>query len=145
MSEPERSNQDDEHLRLLGIFHYVCAGMAALFACFPIIHLVLGLMMVLNPRVFGPIKEQPPPFIGWFFVIFASGIMLAGWTFAGLVAWAGRCLGRRKHYTFCLVTACVACLFMPMGTVLGVFTIIVLMRPSVKTLFASQAPGTHPS
>ena len=28
--------QDDEHLRLLSIFHYVVAGMAALFAMFPI-------------------------------------------------------------------------------------------------------------
>ncbi len=27
------------------------------------------------------------------------------------------------------------CLFMPFGTVLGVLTIIVLMRPSVKALF----------
>ena len=39
-------NQDQEHLRLLSIFYYVCAGLTALFACIPIIHLVLGLMMV---------------------------------------------------------------------------------------------------
>jgi len=29
----------------------------------------------------------------------------------------------------------VECMFMPFGTVLGVFTIIVLMRPSVKEIF----------
>ncbi len=40
---------------------------------------------------------------------------------------------------FCLVMACVACLFMPFGTVLGVFTIIVLARPSVQTLFSRPA------
>ncbi len=32
----------------------------------------------------------------------------------------------------------VECLFMPVGTVLGVFTIIVLVRDSVKELFRSE-------
>jgi hypothetical protein len=131
-------NQDEEHLRLLAIFHYVCAGMAALFACLPIIHLVMGLVMVFAPASFGAGRNSPPQFIGWFFVVFASAFILAGWTFAVLVAWAGRCLNRRKHYTFCLVMAGVACLFMPFGTVLGVFTIIVLVRPAVKTLFRAN-------
>lgn len=35
--------------------------------------------------------------------------------------------------------------FPPFGTVLGVFTIIVLQRPSVKQLFAATAPSQHPS
>src|SRR6266576_2537996 len=138
MSEPMLINRDEEHLRLLTMFHVVCAGMAALFACFPVIHLILGLAMLLRPQVFGPAKDPPPHFLGWFIVIFASGFILAGWTYAALLAWAGRCLARRKHYLFCLVMACVACLFMPFGTVLGVFTIIVLARPSVKSLFSGS-------
>ena len=36
---------------------------------------------------------------------------------------------------YCLVMAGIECLFMPFGTVLGVFTIIVLMRESVKEMF----------
>jgi hypothetical protein len=31
--------------------------------------------------------------------------------------------------------ACIECLFLPFGTILGVFTIIVLSRESVKALF----------
>ena len=50
---------------------------------------------------------------------------------------AGRYLARRERYTFCLVVAGVECMFMPFGTVLGVFTIIVLSRPSVKDLFGA--------
>lgn len=50
---------------------------------------------------------------------------------------AGRALAQRRRYTFCLVIAGVACMFMPFGTVLGVFTIIVLLRDSVKELFAT--------
>jgi hypothetical protein len=44
-------------------------------------------------------------------------------------------MAHRKHYTFCLVMAGVECLFMPFGTVLGVFTILVLNRQTVKELF----------
>lgn len=33
--------KDLEHLRLLSIFHYVVGGLIALFACFPIIHLMM--------------------------------------------------------------------------------------------------------
>jgi hypothetical protein len=136
-------NQDLEHLRLLSIFHYVCAGMAALFACIPIIHLVMGIVMTFHPESFGPSKEQPPAFIGVFFIVIGSLMILAGWTFAALLAYAGRCLAQRKYYTFCLVVAGIACLFMPFGTVLGVFTIIVLVRPTVKPLFASAAPPEY--
>jgi len=140
MSEPVLINRDEEHLRLLTIFHYVCAGLAALFACIPIIHLVFGLIMVFAPHVFGPGKNQPPQFLGLFFVGFAAVFMVFGWTFAAFLAWAGRCLARRKHYLFCFVMACVACLFQPFGAVLGVFTIVVLLRPSVKQLFGQTAP-----
>lgn len=128
-------NQDQEHLRLLAIFHYVCAGLAALFSCIPIIHLVLGLVMLLRPEAFGRGADQPPAVVGVIFVVIGATIIICGWTFAALLAWAGRCLARRRHYTFCLVMAAVACLFVPFGTVLGVFTILVLMRPAVKALF----------
>ena len=65
-------------------------------------------------------------------------MILVGWAVAICVIVAGRFLARRVHYTFCLVVAAIACLFMPFGTVLGVLTIIVLMRPSVKALFVER-------
>jgi hypothetical protein len=133
-----RQNADNEHLKLLSIFHYVVSGMVALFACIPIIHLVLGLFFILAPEKFGHGSQQPPAWIGWFFVVFASVLILVGWTLAVLVLMAGRFIARRKHYMFCFVMACVECIFMPFGTVLGVFTILVLNRASVKELFAPR-------
>ena len=49
-------NQDLEHLRLLSIFHYVVAGITAFFACFPVFHLVFGLVMLLAP---GTLEDGP--------------------------------------------------------------------------------------
>ena len=48
---------------------------------------------------------------------------------------AGRNLARRRRYLFCQVVAGVGCMFMPFGTVLGVFTLVVLSRPAVRNLF----------
>ncbi len=130
--------QDEDQVRLLSIFHYVVAGLAGLFALLPIFHLMFGLMFILAPNKFAGKGEPPPAFIGWFFVILAAVFITLGWIFAVFVFTAGRFLARRKHYLFCLVMAGVDCVFMPFGTVLGVFTIIVLMREPVKQLFAAN-------
>ena len=128
------SNQDLEHLRLLAIFHYVVAGLAALFACIPLLHLFMGIAMVSG---WGGFNETDPMagFMGWFFIAFSSVFILCGWAFAFCLFLAGRNLSQQRRYTFCLVMAGLACMFMPFGTVLGVFTIIVLLRDSVKELF----------
>jgi hypothetical protein len=135
-------NQDKEHLTLLSIFHYIMAGIAGLFSLFPIIHLIAGLVMIFASDKFTGNGSPPPPeFIGWLFVIFAIVFMSLGWAMAILILTAGRFLARRKHYQFCLVMACIECLFMPFGTILGVFTILVLVRSSVKPLFEANQQG----
>jgi hypothetical protein len=77
--------------------------------------------------------------MGWFFVGFAAIMILFGWAFAFCMILAGRSLAARRRYTFCIVMAAIGCLFMPFGTVLGVFSVIVLLRPSVKELFIHPA------
>lgn len=134
----QQQKTDAEQLRLLSIFHYVVGGLAALFACIPIIHLVIGLVMIFAPQTMGSGRNQPPAFMGWFFVVLGSCFILAGWAFATLVVVAGRFIARRKHYMFCFVMGCVECMFMPFGTVLGVFTLLVLNRQSVKELFTPR-------
>lgn len=134
----EPQPQDTEHLRLLSIFHYVVAGLQATFACFPIIHFVVGTAMVAIPPNRGDGAEGVwvPKAMGCFFMAISGALILAGWTLAACMVLVGRNLAARKRHTFCLVVAGIesaAC--MPFGTALGVFTIVVLLRPSVKALF----------
>jgi hypothetical protein len=68
-----------------------------------------------------------------------AGAVLVGWGFAACLVLAGRSLRDRRRYLFCLVMAGLMCVLCnPLGTILGVFTIIVLVRPSVKELFGVQ-------
>jgi hypothetical protein len=63
------------------------------------------------------------------------------WALAAAVFMAAWCLKNRRRYIFCLVVAGFECFFAPFGTVLGVFTILVLSRPSVKALFGVASPS----
>lgn len=138
MSDP--LDTDLEHLRLLSIFHYVVGGFAGVFSLFPVVHLFFGIALIRGTLDGG---EPGGRAMGWFFVGMALLIIFTGLAFAGLIITAGRFLSRHIHYMFCLVIAAVECAFAPFGTVLGVFTIIVLQRPSVKELFGTKTPNSQ--
>jgi hypothetical protein len=142
----KQTNKDVEHLRLLAIFHYVVAGLAALFSLFPLIYTTIGAIFVFVARhgTAKPGEELPPEFLGWMFVGIGSFLFLLGIAMAICILIAGRCLSRHKGYSFALAMACIQCLFVPFGTILGVFTIVALSRESVKGLFSTEtaeAPG----
>jgi len=134
-------NSDAEHLRLLAIFHYIVAGLAALFSFFPLLYTAMGAFFIWAAQHPSPKQtgEPPPEFLGWIFIAGGSFFFLLGLAMAICILIAGRSLAMRKRYMFAFVVACVECIFMPFGTVLGVFTIIALSRGSVKALF-STAP-----
>ncbi len=143
---------DQEHLGTLALCHYILGGVTALFSSLFIIHIVMGLTIAHNPSAFyapapPPIPGQAPmpigspfsPGMGYLFAIMGTVAVLGGWTLGGLTAYAGRCLAARKNYIFLLIIAGINCAFvMPLGTLLGVFTIVVLTRPTVKVLFGRQ-------
>src|SRR5262249_9054532 len=132
-------SKDLEHLKLLVTFHYIVAAITAVFCSFPLIHVFIGLFLMLKPEPFasGGRTTFPANLFGLFFVGIGGAFVLAGWTLAALTAYAGRCIQRREKYMFCFVVGCVNCLHQPLGIVLGIFTIIVLSRDSVKQLFQS--------
>ncbi len=116
------------------MFHYITGGLAALCGCFPIIHLAVGIA-ILAGALKDSSGEATPTIIGVMFVVFPAIFMILAWALAIGVLISGRRLALRRSYMYCFVIACIECLFMPIGTILGVFTIIVLMRPSVKQIF----------
>jgi hypothetical protein len=134
-------NQDAEHLRLLSIFHYIVGGLAALFSFFPLLYTTVGAIFIFVARhgTPKPGEEFPPEFVGWILAVIGSLLFLLGIAIAICILIAGRSLAKHTRYWFAFAMACIECLFIPFGTILGVFTIIVLSRESVKTLFAIAA------
>jgi hypothetical protein len=135
---------DAQHLRMLVIGHYVAAAIVALVASVPLIHLTVGLFFLFNPPPLNEGERFPVALFGLLFALIGGVIVLLGWTLAVCIFTAGRSIAARKRYYFCLVVAGVSCAFVPFGTVLGVFSLLVLLRPSVKALFLPQTNPPQP-
>jgi hypothetical protein len=137
-----RSIIDEEQLKLLSLGYVVSAGFAACFSLLGLVYVLMGVIMgtVLSrlPETPSRAGQQPPPFIGWIFacvglVLFVCLIAMAAAKFR--VAW---CIKHRKSRTFCMVIAAIGCLEIPYGTLLGVFSFLVLGRDSVARLFTPK-------
>jgi hypothetical protein len=138
---PLAGGQDAENLNLLAVFHYVVAGIGFLFACIPVLHLVMGIVMIIasSTATGQNAAAAVPAGIGYLFTIVAAFFILLGWTAAACTAISGRLIAQRRHRQFSFVMGAILCAFMPFGTVLGVFTIILLNKASVKEIYARAA------
>jgi hypothetical protein len=131
------ASTDTEHLKLLSLFHYIVGGILGLISLFPVFHLIFGAFMLFAPHLME--KKEGEIWIlqalGGFFMLFAGLLMAGGLSLAVASVMSGRYLSQFRNHTFSIVVAAILCAFMPFGTVLGVFTLIVLSRPSVKSLY----------
>lgn len=139
--------QDEDNLKLLSIFHYVLGGLTLAGGLYFLFWIFLGTAVFSNPN-FGNGhggNNPPPEFMSSFFTIMGIvGVLVCG-ILGGLKIHAGRCLANREAYNFIFVIACIDCLYVPVGTALGVFTILVLNRPSVKAMFDGTLPPYPPT
>lgn len=136
------STQDEEHLRLLAIFHYIMGGLGFFISCFPLLHLAIGIAMIASPGMAVRNGEPAPMFVGYLFVVLAAAFILVGWSLALCTVLSGRMIAKRKNRMFSVVVAAGLCMFIPFGTVLGVFTIMVLNKDSVRALYTpASSPG----
>ena len=146
---PTRWDVDLGHLKTLAICHYVWGGLTILMSCLAIFYIVLGVIALNDPSMFNPPagspaaaanQPQPPPeFFGWFFIGCGSVGLLLGWVTGTLTILAGRGLATQRRRTLSLVMAGLNCLSVPFGTLLGVFTFVILLRPSVQALYQQRA------
>ncbi len=130
---------DDEHLKLLSIFYLVSAGLTALFSLFGLFYAMMGSFVgyavTHSPQVQNARGGPPPQFVGLFFAVFGGFIFVSMLTMAILKFYVSGCLKRRTSRRFCMVIAAITCIEFPYGTALGVFTFMVLARPSVMEKF----------
>jgi hypothetical protein len=136
-------DEDNSNLNSLATAHYVVGGIMVLFSCLPLVHLAIGLSFILGVHGrFGQTGEIPPAFFGWIFFLAGLVAFLVAQAVSISVIVSGHFLKQRKNYMFTFILACVACMFVPLGTVLGIFTIMVLSRDSVKKIYEERKGET---
>ncbi len=138
---PPVPNPNRDHLKLLEVFHYVLALLAILGMVFLAVHyMVMSNMMEImekNPKFSQ--NQQGPPFdpavffrgFIWFY------LMMGAWGVGSLVLnlISAVCIRNRRARLFSMVVAGINCINIPFGTALGVFTLIVLLRPSMPVVY----------
>ena len=134
-----QQRRDEEHVRLLSIFHFVFGGLALFGMGFLCVHYAIMHTIFSNPEMWKSQTQALPPkaFLGAFiwFYLFMGVILLTGLVLNVL---SGLFLWQKRHRVFSLVIGGLNCLHMPFGTALGVFTIIVLSHESVRELYNGQ-------
>ena len=133
---------DGEHLKLLSIFHYIRGALTILTSSFFIFYFILfAILSTLaeNPEFagdeFGP--EFPSAIFAIFTILFGVLILL-GIIFGILQIMSGIFMKKRKNRIFSFIIAISELIFIPYDTILGVLTIVVLQRESVKNLYATS-------
>ena len=138
--------KDVEHLKLLGIFHYIWGGLSLVGALFiGAYFLVIGFVLMNNPSGSASSEDSGSASVaGGIFIAVGVVLFLIYVIYGVLTLMAG---GKyRKHqggYWFCFTLAIVTLILggIP-GIVLGIFSLVVLGRESVKALFRGQSlPG----
>ncbi len=129
------SQKDVSDLNTLSILHYVWSGILGLTTLG-----MIGYFLLLG-GVFGASAASGGADAGGMAV--AAGIMVVLLVVFGLVL-AGLCvlhllaasgLRKRTRRTVTYIASALMCMSFPLGTALGVWTFVVLSRPSVKALY----------
>jgi len=128
---------DADQLQLLAVFHFAFAALAILGLGFLALHYGLMHSVMSNPEAWkAPKGGAPAPaevmrIFKWFYVICGTLIITGG--VVNLLS--GLFIRKRKYRTFSIAVACLNCIQIPFGTMLGVFTLVVLLRDSVHELY----------
>ena len=142
----DQRKADEEHLKLLAVFHFVLASFAVLGILFLILHYTVMSTVMSNPDMWKN-QKMPPNFdpkqvfgmLKWFYLFMASMFVLGG--MANIVS--GFCIRARRGRIFSLIIAGVNCFMVPFGTALGIFTFVVLLRDSVREVYQASTSNVE--
>jgi hypothetical protein len=137
-SREEHTN--NEHLNLLSIFYFVFGGLSLMLAFVMLIYTVVFGAIFSNPSIRQEM-DATEPVVGYVFgivsIIFLVIFVLV-LSVGILQIVAGFKIRQKKNRIFNIVIGSLALPSFPLGTALGVFTIIVLSKPSVIAMFQRE-------
>lgn len=137
---------DEEHLRLLVIFHRIYGIIVIVFSLLSIGYFLLLGFIFSYPEdhsryTYTAFQAPNPEFMNVFLIVMI--ILLAVCLIVGVCnILSAQYIKKRKSRIFSIVVACVDCVSIPMGTIIGILTLVVLLRTSVIEFYkTSNLPG----
>ncbi|HWP04498.1 MAG TPA: hypothetical protein VNN72_02090 [Polyangiaceae bacterium] len=128
---------DQSTLNTLAIFHFIYAFLISLGAIGLLAAVALGFGLVASADHL----HGPGILTGGVFMVLLLIVAAVLFVKAAVVFFSAVGLRKARHQTLSQIVACICCLNFPLGTILGVFTLIALSRPSVRALYEYRANG----
>jgi hypothetical protein len=135
----DQREADADHLAMLAIFHFVGAGFACMGIGFLLVHYKFMHHFLTSPKLWEHLNQRVPP--GEILEMAIKFYLLFGvWFLTSLIlnVISGFCIRARRCRVFSLVVGAINCLQIPLITILGIFTIIILCRNSVREVYQTQ-------
>jgi hypothetical protein len=128
-------NKDIDHLKLLGILHTIWGVLAILFGLlFGIMYIGIGAAAAASPNTTSEETGMPAGTFAGIFIVLGIVFLVLAVIYGILMIMAGSKLRQQRGYGFCFFVSILDLLGFP-SIILGIFTLIVLNRPTVKELF----------
>ena len=119
---------------LVSIFHFVLGGLQMLFSLIGLVYVAIGAMMA-SGAMESTKGNPPPPELGWIFGGVGVVFVLVFITIGFLTIRTGINIRRRRRRTFCMVIDSILCLMVPLGTIVGIFGLVLLTKPETAEEF----------
>lgn len=125
-------------LRTIEIFHYVYGGMICLGGLCMLALVALGSFLG-SDWLAERSSDPPPAWLGSFLGTLGIVLFVVIETMGILNIYSGRCIARRKHRSLSMVVAALDLLNIPLGLLLGIFTLNALGDADVKREYEDAA------
>jgi hypothetical protein len=123
-----------ESFEILSYFHFALAAMIAMASLVPPLYLAIGRALA-TPEGESVVRTAGARTTETVTLVAVALLVLFGFLLAVLVGWGARCLQKRERWPLCVAASALACLFFPLGTLLGGFTLQRLFDPRLRSLF----------
>lgn len=138
--------RDLRNLRALAIGHYVVGFIAIVMSLISLIRVEVMKALLADPGFMPLIRKYPgaegspvsPEMMQRFLGAFLIGIAIYGILRGLLTIISGHRIASRRNRAFSLVMGAVNCPSLFLGTILGVLTLLILSRDSVRDSYATQ-------
>ena len=135
-SEDQALRKTRNNLKLLGIF-YILFGFAALpgLLLIGVHHVIIEKVVSSMESMYGIALELDlEPLLR----VLMWGIITLVIVHLLSFVWVGLCFSKQTNYVACFIAAIFCCMSPPLGTVLGIFSLINLNSPEGKKLFGRE-------
>ncbi|QDV17432.1 hypothetical protein Pan153_20840 [Gimesia panareensis] len=140
MQRSPETEKIEKHLNVISILFMVLAGFSLLTLLFLPLHFMMfeSFMDHVPRQANGPdpkkMMQEIQPFV---YVVYAM-IGVFSLIIGAVMLATGINLRRRRHFTFCVIGSALICPSFPLGTALGVWSLLTLYNQHTRPLFAER-------